>query len=37
MDSQFFKKSLLAMVVSTSTAQVFASEYDLSQGYGLTH
>ena len=33
MDSQFFKKSLLAMVVSASTAQVFASEYDLSQGF----
>lgn len=33
MDSKFFKKSLLAMVVSASTAQTFASEYNLSQGF----
>jgi len=33
MDSKFFKKSLLAMVISASTAQAFASEYDLGQGF----
>ncbi|EJM15608.1 outer membrane autotransporter barrel domain-containing protein [Pseudomonas sp. GM18] len=33
MDNKFFKKSLLAMVVSASTVQAFASEYDLSQGF----